>query len=195
MGAEERPPCPIGGIYVNNLLSNYTGFDGRLNRQRWWISAIILAVISVVITLVILPLLGLGVMPAMPDVNSSTSTADVVAAINASRAKAGWVSLIVFIIFLYPSAAISIKRRHDRNNNGLDVWIYFVLVLLLQVISALGIGMSTMDVAGTPVPVPGPIVTGLSAIVGIYGIYLLVVLGFLKGTAGPNNYGPDPLQG
>ena len=23
----------------------------------------------------------------------------------------------------------------------------------------------------------------------------LVVLGFLKGTAGPNNYGPDPLQG
>jgi uncharacterized membrane protein YhaH (DUF805 family) len=36
---------------------------------------------------------------------------------------------------------------------------------------------------------------GLSVIVGIFGLYMLVVLGFLKGTAGPNNYGPDPLQG
>ena len=65
----------------------------------------------------------------------------------------------------------------------------------VQLISALGIGMSTMDVGGTSIPVPGPIVTGLGFIVGIYAIYLLVVLGFLKGTAGPNNYGPDPLQG
>jgi uncharacterized membrane protein YhaH (DUF805 family) len=55
--------------------------------------------------------------------------------------------------------------------------------------------MSTMDVGGTPIPVPGPITIALGTITGIYGIYLLVVLGFLKGTAGPNNYGPDPLQG
>jgi uncharacterized membrane protein YhaH (DUF805 family) len=101
----------------------------------------------------------------------------------------------MFIVFVYPSAAISIKRRHDRNNNGLDVWIYFALVVIVQLISALGVGMSTMDVGGTAIPVPGPIVTGLGLIVGIYAIYLLVVLGFLKGTAGPNNYGPDPLQG
>jgi uncharacterized membrane protein YhaH (DUF805 family) len=65
----------------------------------------------------------------------------------------------------------------------------------MQLVSALGIGMSTMDVGGTPIPVPGPITMGLSVIVGIFGLYMLVVLGFLKGTAGPNNYGPDPLQG
>lgn len=35
----------------------------------------------------------------------------------------------------------------------------------------------------------------LGIILLVYAIYLLVVLGFLKGTAGPNNYGPDPLQG
>ena len=29
----------------------------------------------------------------------------------------------------------------------------------------------------------------------IYAIYILVVLGFQKGTAGPNTYGADPLQG
>ena len=180
---------------MNNMIGNFTGFNGRLNRQPFWISAIILAVISIVISLVILPLIGLSIMPAMPTIDANTTSADIANIINAAHTKSGWVSLVLFVIFLYPSAAISIKRRHDRNNNGYDVWIYFALVVILQLISALGIGMSTMDVAGTTIPVPGPIVTGLGIIVGIFGIYLLVVLGFLKGTAGPNNYGPDPLQG
>lgn len=180
---------------MNNLVSNYIGFDGRLNRQRWWVSAIVLAVVLIVISLVILPLIGLGLMPAMPTIGADTTAADVANVVAAARTKSGWVSLVLFIVALYPSAAIAIKRRHDRNNNGLDVWIYFGLVLIVQVITALGIGMSTMDVAGTAIPVPGPILTGLGFILGIYAIYLLVVLGFLKGTAGPNNYGPDPLQG
>jgi len=180
---------------MNNLISNYVGFEGRLNRQRWWISAIILAVVIIVVSLVILPLVGLGMMPAMPTIDANTTAADIANVIGASRAKAGWVSLVLFIIVLYPSAAIAIKRRHDRNNNGLDVWVYFGLTVVVQLINALGIGMTTMDVGGTAIPVPGPIITGLGIILGIYAIYLLVVLGFLKGTAGPNNYGPDPLQG
>lgn len=181
---------------MNNLMGNFTGFNGRLNRQPFWISGIILAVISVVISIVILPLIGLSIMPSMPAIDSTTNAADIANVVNAARAKAGWVSLVLFIIFAYPSAAICIKRRHDRNNNGYDVWIYLALALITQLVSALGIGMSTMDIGnGTMIPVPGPIVIGLGFIVGIFGLYLLVVLGFLKGTAGPNNYGPDPLQG
>ena len=89
------------------------------------------------------------------------------------------IGLVVTAITLVTAlpAAYSLARMTGRNGE------------------ALGIGMSTMDVGGTSIPVPGPIVTGLGFIVGIYAIYLLVVLGFLKGTAGPNNYGPDPLQG
>jgi uncharacterized membrane protein YhaH (DUF805 family) len=34
---------------------------------------------------------------------------------------------------------------------------------------------------------------GLIPIIG--GLWLLIELGFLRGTAGPNSYGPDPLQG
>jgi len=180
---------------MNNLMANFQGFDGRLNRQPFWISGIILAVISIVISVIILPLIGLSIMPAMPPLDGTTTAADVANVVGAARAKAGWVSLVLFIIFLYPSAAICIKRRHDRNNSGLDVWIYLALAVITQLITALGIGMTTMDVGGTAVPVPGPITIALGAIVGIYGLYLLVVLGFLKGTAGPNNYGPDPLQG
>src|SRR4051812_45040787 len=141
---------------MNNLIANFQGFNGRLNRQPFWISAIILAVVSVVISLIILPLIGLSIMPAMPPIDANTTAADIASVIGAARAKAGWVGLVLFIIFLYPSAAICIKRRHDRNNNGLDVWIYFLLVVITQIVSALGIGMSTMDVGGTPIPVPGP---------------------------------------
>ena len=180
---------------MNNLIQNFIGFEGRLNRQPFWISAIVLAVISIVISLVILPIVGFSVMPNMPTIGADADPEAIAAAIGAAQSRAGWVSLVLFLIFAYPSAAISIKRRHDRNNNGLDVWIYLALAAIAQLISALGIGMTTMDVSGTPVPVPGPIVATAGVILGIYGIYLLVVLGFLKGTAGPNQYGPDPLQG
>lgn len=180
---------------MNKMLGNYMGFDGRLNRQAWWISALILGVVVIVISLLILPLIGLGLMPSMPAIDGSATAADIANLIAAARTKAGWVSIVLLLVFLYPSAAIAIKRRHDRNNNGIDVWIYFALSVVVQLVSALGIGMSTMDVAGTTIPVPGPIVTGLGVIAGIYAIYLLVVLGFLKGTAGPNQYGADPLQG
>lgn len=177
---------------MNNFISNFVGFEGRLNRQRWWLSAIAIAVVSLVVTLLILPLIGLSVIPS---IDPNTSAADIGNVIAATRSKSGWVGLVLFLIFIYPTAAISIKRRHDRNNKGIDVWIYFVLVIIMELVSALGIGMSTMQVGEVSIPVPGPIETGLGVIVGIYAIYLLVVLGFLKGTAGPNNYGPDPLQG
>jgi uncharacterized membrane protein YhaH (DUF805 family) len=35
----------------------------------------------------------------------------------------------------------------------------------------------------------------LGIVVGIFALYLLVVLGFLRGTPGPNQYGPDPVGG
>ncbi|MEO6015157.1 MAG: DUF805 domain-containing protein [Devosia sp.] len=180
---------------MGNIIQNFIGFEGRLNRQPFWISGIILAVAIVIVSLLILPILGLSLMPSMPAIGADTTAEQITAAINAATAKSGWVSLILFLVILYPSAAISIKRRHDRNNSGLDVWIYFGLAFIMQLVSALGIGRSTMEVAGTTIPTPGPIAMVGGVIVGIYALYLLVVLGFLKGTAGANSYGPDPLGG
>lgn len=41
--------------------------------------------------------------------------------------------------------------------------------------------------------VGGFLIEAASLVILVWGIYLLVVLGFLKGTTGPNQYGPDPL--
>ena len=76
------------------------------------------------------------------------------------------------------------KRRHDRNNNGYDAIGLIVFSLLWSLVQALGMVGST-----------NPIYMIVSIIFLIYAIYMLVQLGFLKGTAGPNNYGPDPLGG
>jgi len=177
---------------VNNIIKNFTGFDGRLNRQPFWISAIILAVISIVISFLLLPVIGLSMMP---NIAPGTSSADVIAALPDMMRKSGWVSLVMFLIFLYPVASISIKRRHDRNNSGLDVWIYYALAIINLLLNALGFGLTTTNVQGIDIPTPGPISMVLGIILAVYGIYLLVVCGFLKGTTGPNSYGPDPLQG
>ncbi len=110
--------------------------------------------------------------------------------------KSGWISLIMFVIFVYPSAALCIKRRHDRDNNGIDVWIYFGLALISLLIQALGFAYTTMDMGnGVVIPVPTTALAVVGFIVAVFGIYLIVVLGFLKGTVGSNRYGPDPLGG
>jgi uncharacterized membrane protein YhaH (DUF805 family) len=149
---------------MNNFVGNFVGFEGRLNRQPFWMT-------------------GGATMEQI--------TAQI---LDLSR-RAGWINLIVFVILLYPVAAISVKRRHDKNNAGLDVWIYLGLTLIVGLVQALGLGMTTMEIGGMIVPSPTPLLSVLGIVALIYAIYLLVVLGFLKGTTGPNNFGPDPLQG
>ena len=150
---------------MNNLMANYTGFNGRLNRQAWWISAIILGVVSIVLSFI----LGLVIPSGGADFNSI-------------MAAAGWKGLIVWIIIGYPYLAITIKRRHDRNSNGYDAVGFWVLVLVYYIVLGLGLSQSII----------GSI---LGLIFLIYGIYIFVVVGCLKGSAGPNQYGPDPLGG
>jgi uncharacterized membrane protein YhaH (DUF805 family) len=185
---------------MDNIISNFTSLDGRIGRQSWWIGVVILIVVNIVISFLILPLVGISMMPnfaaMMADPNNvdPQAIADTVAG---TMRTAGWVSLVIFLIFLYPSAAISIKRRHDKDNSGLDVWIYFGLTALLLLVQALGLFMSMTPIPGSEIVIPTPALPFviLQIVVGIFGIYLLVVLGFLKGTTGPNQYGPDPLGG
>jgi uncharacterized membrane protein YhaH (DUF805 family) len=184
---------------MDKILANFTSLEGRIGRQAWWIGVVILVVVNLIISFLIMPLVGLNIMPNMAALVADPANADpqaIATAINATMRTSAWVSLVIFLIFLYPMAALSVKRRHDKDNSGLDVWIYFGLTALLLLVQALGLFMDTVEVMPNVVmPVPTLPLTILQIIVGIYAIYLLVVLGFLKGTTGPNQYGPDPLGG
>ena len=66
----------------------------------------------------------------------------------------------------------------------LPVMILIVIGILYNLLQALGI-----------ITMGGPFQMIFGLVFLVLGIWVLVNLGFLKGTAGPNNYGPDPLGG
>jgi uncharacterized membrane protein YhaH (DUF805 family) len=94
-------------------------------------------------------------------------------------------SAIVDLAFTYPEFAVAIKRAHDRD---LPVWllgIFFGAGAVLDLLTVLGIAGS--DEA------PSMLSLAIAVPFTVFGIALLVELGFRRGTVGPNQYGPDPL--
>jgi uncharacterized membrane protein YhaH (DUF805 family) len=168
--------APRMGKYMGNLVANFTGMDGRINRQSWWIGVVVLIVVAIVLNLIIGAIFG-GAMPSLEQLMDPAFMA-------AYAQKQGWIGLIIGLITAYPYIAISVKRRHDRDNNGYDAIGLIVFSLLWSLIQALGVMTASAGIGMV-----------ISIVFLIYAVYMLVQLGFLKGTAGPNAYGPDPLQG
>ena len=156
---------------MDNIKALLTTTDGRIGRQQWWIGIVVLIVISIVASIV-LSILSFGNGTVM-----------------------AWFGVLINLALIWPSYCVGIKRRHDRDNNGTDLKILIAGSVLLNLLTATGIGSSMTDMGGVMMPVPSIWLGALNLIFAIFAIYMLVQLGFLKGTAGPNNYGPDPLDG
>lgn len=150
---------------MDNLVPLLTTTEGRISRQQWWIGTVVVIVASIVLGIV-LTIIGLG----------------------------AWGQLIASLALLYPSYCIGVKRRQDRDNNGLDVKILLGLSAMTSILQAFGIGVTMTDIGnGVMMPSPDLWLTLVYVALGILAIYLIVQLGFLKGTPGANSYGPDPL--
>ena len=94
-------------------------------------------------------------------------------------------SAIVDLAFTYPEFAVGAKRCHDRN---LPLWllgIFFAANAALDLLTVLGWG-GTDDA-------PSALALTIAVPFTVLGLALLFELGFRRGTAGPNPYGPDPL--
>jgi len=133
----------------------YTSFDGRINRKPYWIAAILLMVAGLVLQAAATLLMG---------------------------PLAG---MIVGILFLYPSFALTVKRAHDRNRPMWLVGTFFVLMVLITLLTPPDIEQMKAS-PSTPFLLAATIWLVMS-------LFFLVDLGFLRGTAGPNRFGPDPL--
>jgi len=95
-----------------------------------------------------------------------------------------WASVVIWIL-VYLVAwiavfAIGIKRLHDRNKSGWWILLFYFGPSVLA-----GIGNSSYNDAVALV------LNLASFVIAIWG---LVELGFLRGTVGSNQYGPDPLD-
>src|SRR5690606_10825049 len=100
-----------------------------ISRKQWWLGVVGLIIASIVLT-IILGLIGLG-------------------------GTSGWGQLIAFVILFYPGWCIGIKRRQDRDNNGMDFKVMMGVSGLLTLVQALGIGVTMVDMGnGITVPMP-----------------------------------------
>lgn len=83
---------------------------------------------------------------------------------------------VLYVAILVSGIAIGIKRLHDRDRSGWWLVVFYVLPGVLNAIGkAIGV-LVVFEMAGF-----------------VISIWALIELGFMPGTPGANQYGPDPL--
>jgi uncharacterized membrane protein YhaH (DUF805 family) len=154
-------------------------FSGRINRAKWWLAILAIIIVNVVVAIVS------GFL---------------------SDGVAGLLAFIAWIIVMWISLAAGAKRLHDLNKSGawLVLFVGGPILLLLVFIAMAGMSVGTALLTGGDLS--QEVLLGLIAQLGGIGLLLsvlwlvlaiwgLIWFGCLRGTVGPNQYGPDPLEG
>jgi uncharacterized membrane protein YhaH (DUF805 family) len=113
------------------------------------------------------------------------SVAEVVAHFVAEQIQGDRLSAIIDVAFVYPEFALAVKRGHDRNMPLVFLIAFFAASAFLDLLTVLEMTGTDDEPSSVSVLVAVPFT--------ILALFLLVELGFRRGTPGPNQYGPDPL--
>src|SRR4051812_38843622 len=100
--------------------SMFTGFEGRINRAKWWLGTVILVVVAIIINLIIGAITGASMMGVM------TAGGDMVSF--ARRLAIG--QLITLAIIAYPVTALMIKRLNDRDRPQALAYLFWLPTVL-----------------------------------------------------------------
>ncbi len=142
--------------YQNTATWRYLmlSFEGRIGRAAFWIAGIALTFISV----------SGQYMALMLDGEK--------------------LAAIVWLLFLYPTLAITIKRLHDRDRPNATIIMLYGPAFALTLLDMLDIdtGDDGMSLSAL-----------LQLMVMASSLWLFIDLGCLRGTRGPNAHGPDPV--
>jgi uncharacterized membrane protein YhaH (DUF805 family) len=101
--------------------------------------------------------------------------------------------LLAFLVLIIPviigvifcSVALSVKRLHDRIRSGWWLLLYYGTGVLEAAVDRTGLAETPEQWSGLGIAM------GLVSLV--ISVWFLMELGFLRGTQGPNPFGPDPL--
>lgn len=144
----------------------YFSAKGRVSRKDFWLKW----VVPVIILYVVIAVIFFGLMSAIGE----------------AAGILGLVLIPVYIAIVWAGVCVSAKRFHDRNMSGwwvlyfflIGVGLYAVQMAVMAAFGAEGFGAILV------------MLLGLASLV--VSIVQLVILGFLPGTPGLNQYGPDP---
>jgi uncharacterized membrane protein YhaH (DUF805 family) len=140
-------------------------FEGRVNRAKWWLSILVFFVAQLIVGII-----------------SLLTNGGVIASI---------LYIVVNIAVFIASIFVNIKRLHDRNKTG---WFLLIFYLVPGILLAIGLAVGAGGLFTGSSSAGGLGIVLMLASAGV-GIWAFVELGCLRGTVGPNQYGPDPLQG
>jgi uncharacterized membrane protein YhaH (DUF805 family) len=147
------------------------GFRGRISRRTWWLWIIPLMVGMLAALGIVLAHVGKDNMPNILAYDL--------------RSRSVIALLVVYAIGNWIAIALSAKRLHDRDIRGFWAVIPTLIAIAIIVLQNRGLGGTTEE--------PSTAINLLSLASGVSSLGLFVVCGFLKGTPGPNRWGPDPL--
>jgi uncharacterized membrane protein YhaH (DUF805 family) len=140
-------------------------FRGRINRAKFWLAVLIYLVVQTLAWLL---------------VGMSTSE-------GAGALLVNIVGLAVFVSGIF----VAIKRLHDRNRSGWWLLLFYIAPGVLMTAGAAIWFLGILGDASAGAGAAGAVFMLAGAAIGIWAF---VELGCLRGTVGPNQYGPDPLE-
>ncbi|MBI2994385.1 MAG: DUF805 domain-containing protein [Gammaproteobacteria bacterium] len=116
------------------LSEQLLSFNGRLNRQPWWILGISVSAVAVVLQVVVS--ITLGTVSAPGEAGAPPGMA--------GGGLAGIIVLIVSLAALWINLALTAKRFHDRDKSA-----WWILIGLIPVVGALWILVDCGFLKGT----------------------------------------------
>jgi uncharacterized membrane protein YhaH (DUF805 family) len=84
--------------------------------------------------------------------------------------------------------ALSVKRLHDRDRTGW--WLVWQLLIILLAVILIVVAIVVPEEQR---PLWYALGGGAGVLAFVISVWLFVQIGFLRGTQGPNRFGPDPL--
>ncbi|HSM18814.1 MAG TPA: DUF805 domain-containing protein [Hyphomicrobiales bacterium] len=145
--------------------------NGRISRRQFWLGHAMILGATVVLSLV-----GgfvAGILSTLPGFEGLRVWGPVM------------IGGGVAVLALVAEITLAVKRMHDRDASGL--WVVGVVVVAL--IANLLIGGEHIQAGESPIT---PLTVGLSVFTMIMGGWLIIELGFIRGTEGENRYGSEP---
>ena len=145
--------------------------DGRITRRQFWLGHAMILGATVVLSLV-----GgfvVGILSTLPGFEFLRTWGPVM------------IGGVVAVLALIAELTLAVKRMHDRDASGL--WVIGVVIVAL--LANLAIGGQHVLAGESPLT---PLTAGLTVFTMIMGGWLIVELGFMRGTEGENAYGGEP---